>query len=565
MTDYKQQVADTIKQAIGDGVLDDAVIFDKIERPKNSKMGDFAFPAFVLSKVFKKAPQAIAEELVGKINGDGYEKVVATGPYVNFFLSKPEYSKNVLETVLAEKGNYGQNQDGQNGNVPIDMSSPNIAKPISMGHLRSTVIGNSVANILAKNGYHPIKDNHLGDWGTQFGKLITAYLKWGNEEDVKRDPINYLVKYYVRFHKEDVDHPELDDEAREWFSKLEHGDEQAINLWKWFRSVSLEAFNQIYAKLGVSFDTYNGEAFYNDKMPEVIELLKQKHLLKESQGAQIVDLSKYDLNPALILKSDGASLYITRDIATAIYRDREYHPAMNLYVVGSEQTYYFKQLKAVLEEMGVPSAKNLHHIPFGLITVNGKKLSTRSGRIILLDEVLNDSIALAKKQIEEKNPNLPDKDKVAQEVGVGAIIFGDLKNDKMDSINFVLEEQLRFEGETGPYVQYSRVRAESILRKVPDFDPETSSRDLDDPEAWEIVKLLNDFPTIVKTACAEFEPSVIAKYSLRLAKAFNKYYAHTRILDDVAQRDARLSLVKSVSIVLKESLRLLGVKSPDEM
>ncbi|MHA8110984.1 arginine--tRNA ligase [Lactobacillaceae bacterium Melli_B4] len=563
--DYKQKAADAISQALGTDVLDEVAVLQKIERPKNIQMGDFAFPTFTLAKEFHKAPQAIANDLLERIDAPDFAKVVGMGPYINFFLKKPEFSQDVLTTILEQKAEYGQNQDGKNGNVPIDMSSPNIAKPISMGHLRSTVIGNSVANILAKNGYHPIKDNHLGDWGTQFGKLITAYLKWGNEEDVKRDPINYLVKYYVKFHKEDVEHPELDDEAREWFSKLEHGDKQATNLWKWFRAVSLEAFNKIYAKLGVTFDTYNGEAFYNDKMPEVIELLKKKHLLKESQGAQIVDLSKYDLNPALILKSDGASLYITRDIATAIYRDREYHPAMNLYVVGSEQTYYFKQLKAVLEEMDVPSAKDLHHIPFGLITVNGKKLSTRSGRIILLDEVLNDSIALAKKQIEEKNPNLANKDEVAQEVGVGAIIFGDLKNDKMDSINFVLEEQLKFEGETGPYVQYSRVRAESILRKVADFDPETSTRALDDPEAWEIIKLLNDFPEIVKQACADFEPSVIAKYSLRLAKAFNKYYAHTRILDDADQRDARLSLVKSVSIVLKESLRILGVKSPDEM
>ncbi|MBW1605718.1 arginine--tRNA ligase [Lactobacillus sp. Sy-1] len=566
MDKYKQQVATLISAALdADAGLDQAAVFQKIERPKDSKMGDLAFPTFTLAKALHKAPQMIAQDLVAKIDDTGFEKVVAMGPYVNFFLSKPEFSKAVLKTVLSEKADYGQNQDGKNGNVPIDMSSPNIAKPISMGHLRSTVIGNAVANILAKNGYHPIKDNHLGDWGTQFGKLITAYLKWGNEEDVKRDPINYLVKYYVKFHKEDVEHPELDDEAREWFSKLEHGDKQATDLWKWFRSVSLSAFNQIYDKLGIKFDTYNGEAFYNDKMPEVIQMLKDKHLLKESQGAQIVDLSKYNLNPALILKSDGASLYITRDITTAIYRDREYHPAMNLYVVGSEQTYYFKQLKAVLEEMGVPSAKDLHHIPFGLITVNGKKLSTRSGRIILLDEVLNDSIALAKKQIEEKNPDLANKQQVAQEVGVGAIIFGDLKNDKMDSIDFVLEDQLKFEGETGPYVQYSRVRAESILRRVPDFNPDASSRDLNDPESWEIIKLLNDFPMIVKDACAEFEPSVIAKYALRLAKAFNKYYAHTRILDDQDQLDARLSLVKSVSIVLKESLRLLGVKSPDEM
>ena len=374
-----------------------------------------------------------------------------------------------------------------------------------------------------------------------------------------------MVKYYFKFHKIDKEQPELDDVARDWFRKLENGDEQATKLWKWFREVSLEAFGEIYDKLGITFDTYNGEAFYNDKLQDVVDSLQEKGLLSKSQGATIVDLQKYDLNPALILKSDGASLYITRDIATAIYRDQTYHPAMNLYVVGSEQTYYFKQLKAVLMEMGVPSAKNLHHIPFGLITVNGKKLSTRSGRIILLDEVLNESIAIAKKQIAEKNPDLPNKEEVAKEVGVGAIVFGDLKNEKINNIDFNLEDQLRFEGETGPYVQYARARAESILRKAGDIDFSNVDKKLNDAESWNVIKLLNDFPARVKMACDEFEPSVIAKYSLRLAKSFNKYYAHTKILDDDEQRDARLALVKSVSIVLKESLRLLGVKAPDEM
>ncbi len=465
--DYKQFVADTLAPALTD-VLSAEDIYQKIERPKDTSKGDYAFPAFTLAKTFKKAPQQIAADLVEKIDTSKFEKVEVAGPYLNFFLDKTAFSAQVLNDVLTQGADYGQNQSGNNGNVPIDMSSPNIAKPISMGHLRSTVIGNSIAEILRKNGYNPIKDNHLGDWGTQFGKLITAYLKWGNEEDVKKDPITNLVKYYVKFHKEDVEHPELDDEAREWFRKLENGDEEAHHLWSWFRDESLKAFNAIYDKLGVKFDTYNGEAFYNDKMQAVIDTLKEKGLLKESQGAQVVNLEKYDLNPALILKSDGASLYITRDIATAVYRENTYHPAMNLYVVGSEQTYYFKQLKAVLMEMGLPSAKDLHHIPFGLITVDGKKLSTRSGRIILLDAVLDDAIDMAKKQIAAKNPDLPNKDEVAKQVGVGAIIFGDLKNERMNSIDFNLEEQLKFEGETGPYVQYAHARAESILRKAAD-------------------------------------------------------------------------------------------------
>ncbi|MFC6253850.1 arginine--tRNA ligase [Secundilactobacillus hailunensis] len=562
--DYKQVVADTLAPALTD-VLSAADIYQKIERPKDTSKGDYAFPAFTLAKTFKKAPQQIASDLVEKIDTSKFEKVEVAGPYLNFFLDKAAFSAQILGEVLTAGADYGQNQSGNNGNVPIDMSSPNIAKPISMGHLRSTVIGNSIAEILRKNGYNPIKDNHLGDWGTQFGKLITAYLKWGNEADVKKDPITNLVKYYVKFHKEDVAHPELDDEAREWFKKLEDGDEQARHLWSWFRDESLKAFKTIYDKLGVKFDTYNGEAFYNDKMQAVIDDLKQKGLLKESQGAQVVDLEKYNLNPALILKSDGASLYITRDIATAVYRENTYHPAMNLYVVGSEQMYYFKQLKAVLTEMGLPSAKNLHHIPFGLITVNGKKLSTRSGRIILLDAVLDDAIEMAQKQIAEKNPDLPNKDQVAKQVGVGAIIFGDLKNERMNSIDFNLAEQLKFEGETGPYVQYAHARAESILRKASDVTVPTSDAKISDPEAWETVKALADFPDVIVEALKEFEPSDVAKYAIRLAKAFNKYYAHSKILADDAEKPARLALVKSVSTVLKEALRLLGVEAPDEM
>ncbi|KRM04278.1 arginine--tRNA ligase [Lentilactobacillus farraginis] len=562
--DYKAQVTNSILSVLNDE-LSSAEVYEKLEKPKSLSMGDLAFPAFSLAKVFHKAPNQIATDLVAKIDQTSYEKVEAKGAYINFFLDKGKFSSQVLTNIIEEGSTYGQNDNGKGGNVPIDMSSPNIAKPISMGHLRSTVIGNSIAKLLVKNGYHPIKDNHLGDWGTQFGKLIVAYKKWGNEADVKKDPINNLVKYYVKFHKEDKEHPELDDEARETFKKLEDGNKEELELWKWFRRVSLESFNKIYDKLGVTFDTYNGEAFYNDKMDEGIQILKDKGLLVESRGAQVVNLDKYKLNPALILKSDGATLYITRDIATAIYRDRTYKPAMNLYVVGSEQTYYFKQLKAVLLEMGLPSAENLHHIPFGLITVNGKKLSTRSGRIILLDEVLDDAINLAKKQIEAKNPDLANKDEVAKEVGVGAIIFGDLKNERTNNIDFVLEDQLKFEGETGPYVQYSHARAESILRKASAVDFHTTDKEVDDPAAWETVTALNEFPSVVESACKDFEPSEIAKYSLKLAKAFNKYYAHSKVLVEDDKLGARLALVKSVSIVLKESLNLLGVKAPDEM
>ena len=562
--DYKVKVAQVIEQAV-DGKLSQEDILAKIEKPKTLNLGDYAFPAFVLSKVLRKAPQMIASELVEKIDQTGFEKVEAVGPYVNFFLDKKEFSKDILSEVLSEGSTYGNQDLGHGGNVPIDMSSPNIAKPISMGHLRSTVIGNSLALLLEKVNYKPIKIDHLGDWGTQFGKLIVAYKLWGSEEEVKADPINNLLKYYVRFHEEDVNNPELDEEAREWFKKLEDGDEEALKLWKWFREESLKKFTEVYDRLNITFDSYNGEAFYNDKMDEITDLLQEKGLLKESQGAEIVDLEKYDLNPALIRKTDGATLYITRDLAAALYRYRTYDFVQSLYVVGQEQTNHFKQLKAVLKEMGYDWSDDIHHIPFGLITSGGKKLSTRSGRVILLEEVLDDAVKLANKQIEEKNPNLADKEEVAEAVGVGAVVFHDLKNERINSFDFNLDEVVRFEGETGPYVQYSHARAMSILRKAGNLELDSDNLEISDPEAWQTLRLLAAFPETVKKAVSEYEPSVVAKYAIHLAKAFNKYYAHSRILNDDAEKNARLALVQSVATTLKESLRLLGVKAPNEM
>lgn len=561
--DYKQQIAEALSTPLTD-VLSTEQIKKLIETPKTSMMGDLAFPTFTLAKSMHRAPNDIAADVLSKIDQSNFEKVVQAGPYINFFLNKGQYANEVLGTILQQGSHYGDFDEGHGGNVPIDMSSPNIAKPMSMGHLRSTVIGNSIANLLSKRGYHPIKDNHLGDWGTQFGKLITAYKKWGNEADVRKDPITNLVAYYVKFHQEDVEHPELDDEAREWFKKLEDGDEEANRLWKWFSEVSLKEFQKVYDLLGVKFDLYNGEAFYNDKMQEVIDILKEKNLLVESRGAEIVNLDEYKLNPALILKSDGATLYITRDLATAIYREREFNFAQNLYVVGSEQTYYFKQVKAVLLKMGFKSAEHMEHIPFGLITVNGKKLSTRSGRIILLEEVLNDSIALAKKQIESKNPDLKNKDEVARQVGVGAVVFNDLKNERILNIDFNLEDVLKFEGDTGPYVQYTNARAKSLLAKA-GVELQQRNYALTDEKAWNTIKLLDEFPNIVKEANDKHEPSVVAKYTLHLAQAFNKYYGNTKILVKDAELNNRLALVKSVSVVLTEALRLLGVQAPSEM
>lgn len=559
--DFKQQVVDALSKVLG-GEIDSAQIEKLIEVPKSLDMGDYAFPTFILARSRHMAPVKIAAELAPQVDASGFDKVVAKGAYVNFFLEKTSFAKEVLTEIATQGEHYGDRALGT-GNVPIDMSSPNIAKPMSMGHLRSTVIGNSIAKILTKVGYSPIKINHLGDWGTQFGKLIVAYKKWGSEEDVKADPIKYLLQYYVRFHKEAETQPELNEEARAWFKKLEDGDEEAHELWSWFRSVSLKEFNRIYDILGVHFDSFKGEAFYNDKMDHVTDVLEQKHLLKKSQGAEIVDLSKYDLNPALIRKSDGATLYMTRDLAAAMYRHDTYHFTESLYVVGMEQTEHFKQLKAVLKEMGYDWADNIHHIPFGLITANGKKLSTRKGNVILLDKVLHEAVDLAKEQIAEKHPDLKNADEVAEDVGVGAVVFHDLKNDRLDNFDFNLEEVVRFEGETGPYVQYTNARANSILRKT-DVKPDAATL-LHGTDAWAVLKVLSEFPNIVARAARDFEPSVIAKYSLRLAKTFNQYYAHTKVLVDDAELPARLALVQSVSTVLTIALGLLGVHAPKEM
>ncbi|EOB3420913.1 arginine--tRNA ligase [Enterococcus faecium] len=559
---------DLVAKAVYDVVKDELTleqVEQLLENPKSAEHGDVAFPAFSLAKVYRKAPQQIAADLAEKIDSANFEKIEVVGPYLNFFMNKELISKKVLQTVVKEKEHYGDSNIGNQGTVPIDMSSPNIAKPISMGHLRSTVIGNSIGFIMEKIGYQPIRINHLGDWGTQFGKLIVAYKKWGTEEAVKAEPINELLRLYVQFHEVAETEPELNEEARAWFKRLEEGDEEAIQLWQWFRDESMKEFNKIYDLLEVRFDSLNGEAFYNDKMDEIAKLLEEKHLLNEDKGAEIVDLSAYDLNPALIKKSDGATLYITRDLAAALYRKRTYDFKQSLYVVGNEQSYHFKQLKAVLKEMGFDWSNDMHHIPFGLITQGGKKLSTRKGKIVLLEEVLNEAIQSAKEQISEKNPDLENKDAVAKQVGVGAVIFHDLKNDRLNTFDFNLEEVVRFEGETGPYVQYTHARAVSLLEKAGFVPSETADYALNDDTSWEVVKLVQKYPETVLSAGEKYEPSVIAKHAIKLAQAFNKYYAHTKILADDEQKEARLALVYAVTVLLKEDLRLLGLHAPDKM
>ena len=561
--DNKQLIAGELAKVIDS--LDQDAILNLLEQPKSSELGDIAFPAFSLAKTERKAPQIIAADIAEKIDTAHFDKVVATGPYVNFFLSKAEISGQVIKEVIKDGADYGQQNEGNNHNITIDLSSPNIAKPFSVGHLRSTVIGDALSNIFRKIGYNTIKINHLGDWGKQFGLLMVAYKKWGSQEAVEANPIDELLKLYVRINAEIENDPSLDEEGRLWFKKLEDGDPEATELWQWFRDESLTEFNRIYELLGVEFDSLNGEAFYNDKMDEGIQILEEKGLLQESKGASIVDLEDFNLPPAMIKKSDGATLYITRDIATAIYRARTYNFVKNVYVVGQEQANHFRQLKAVLKKMGFDWSDDMIHVDFGLVTKNRQKLSTRKGNIILLEPTLLEAISRAKSQIEAKNPDLEDKEAVARAVGVGAVKFYDLKTDRRNGYDFDLEAMVSFEGETGPYIQYAYARIQSILRKA-NFQPDAEATySLNDPESWEIIKLLQDFGRVVKRAADNYEPSLIAKYAISLAQAFNKYYAHTRILDENPERDSRLALSYSTAVVLKEALRLLGVEAPEKM
>ncbi|MBF0780174.1 MULTISPECIES: arginine--tRNA ligase [unclassified Granulicatella] len=564
MNDYKLIVAKALHEQLKHA-LDEEAIYHLLEVPKYAHLGDLAFPCFTLAKALRQAPHHISQGLVPSITSPYIDKVEAVGPYVNIFLNRQVVSQEILSIIKEQGTHYGDLTIGQGKNVTFDMSSPNIAKPMSMGHLRSTVIGASLSNIYKKIGYNTININHLGDWGTQFGKLIVAYKRWGNEDVVKADPVNELVKLYVEFHAQAEEHPELEDEARAIFKRLEDGDSEMVTLWQWFKDESIKEFEKVYSMLDVHFDYYTGEAFYNDKMAEHIEYLEKHHISEVDNNATIVRLDEEELPPALIKKSDGATLYLTRDIATAYYRHRTYDFVKSVYVVGNEQANHFKQLKAVLKKMGNDWSDDMVHVAFGLITINGRKMSTRKGEIILLEDVLNDATELALEQIELKNPNLANKKEVAAQVGIGAVVFHDLKNDRMNSFNFNVDEVVQFEGETGPYIQYSRVRALSILRKATMENLQTDTLSLVDDYAWDVIKMLREFPQAIERASKLYEPSVLSKYVIQLAQSFNKYYANSTVLADDKEKYARLVLVQAVADVLKEGLRLLSIKAPDEM
>ncbi|SHH66649.1 arginyl-tRNA synthetase [Caloranaerobacter azorensis DSM 13643] len=566
MIDFKKEIARIVSEKVES--LNQEDVEALIEIPPNYDMGDYAMPCFKLAKTFRKAPNLIAQEIAESLDGKEYfEKIENVGPYVNFFIDRKVLARTVLEEIFSKKENYGSSNMGNGKNIVIDFSSPNIAKPFHVGHLRSTVIGNSLYKIYEFLGYNCIGINHLGDWGTQFGKLITAYKKWGNKEEIEKEPIKTLLKLYVKFHDEAELNPELEEEGRRWFKKLEDGDEEARKLWNWFVDLSLKEFNKIYDLLKVKFDYFTGESFYNDKMDRIIELLKEKNLLKESKGAYVVDLEEFNMPPCLVLKSDGATLYPTRDITAAIYRKETFNFEKALYVTDYSQSLHFAQWFKVIELMGFEWADKLEHVPFGRVSTEEGRMQTRKGNVILLEELLNKAIDKVREIIEEKNPNLENKDEVARQVGIGAVIFNDLSNNKIKDIVFNWDRMLSFDGETGPYVQYTHARANSVLNKRKyDITNDVDYSILTNQEAVDVIRLLQLFPEAIVNAMEKNEPSIITRHIVDIAQAFNKFYHECPIIvEDENIQKARLLLVFAVKTVLKTGLGLLGIDAPDKM
>lgn len=558
----KDEIKKLAYQALKEYIsLEDIVI----EYPKDRKMGDYALPCFTYAKTMHKSPMMIAEDIKDVLTSDIIEKVEIVNGYVNVFINKQYLTNNIVNDIINNQKNYGNSNLGNGKTIVIDYSSPNIAKPFGVGHLRSTVIGNALRNICEKNDYKVISINYLGDWGTQFGKLIYAYKKWGNEEEVRKHPIDELKRLYVKFHEEAEKDPTLDDEGRKAFKLLEEKDPESLRIWKWFSDESIAEFNKTYDLLGINnFDSWQGESFYNDKMDRVVNELETKNLLEESEGALIVKLDG-DIAPALIKRSDGATLYITRDLAAAIYRKETYNFDEALYVVGNEQTLHFNQLKQVLAKMGYEWSKDVHHIPFGMILQNGKKMSTRQGKSVKLHDVLVEAIDLARKYIDERNSEIVDKENISHKVGVGAVIFNDLKNYRTNDIEFNLEDILKFEGETGPYLQYTYARIMSLLNNRKNINIDFKKASINEYE-WYLIFRLYQFKDCVVSAKINYDPSIIAKYLIDIAQDFNKWYANEKFIDDDEyQTEARLLVAYATSIVLKEGMRILGIEALNKM
>ncbi|MBO5994156.1 MAG: arginine--tRNA ligase [Firmicutes bacterium] len=568
MINLKEEIAKLISEQVADLSFDE--VKNMIETPQDSKMGDYAFPCFKLAKVLRKAPPLIAKGIAEAIaENDIFEKVEQVNAYVNMFISKEEFVQDVVEEVIARGDDYGRSNVGEGKPVIVEYSSPNIAKPFHIGHIRSTVIGNSINLLWDAMGYKVTRINHLGDYGTQFGKMIVAYRHWGNEEDVKREPIKTLLSYYTKFHEEAEKDPALDDEARETFTKLENGGEEETRLWQWFRDESLKEFNRVYNMLGISYDSYAGESFYSDKMPAVVQELKDKNLLVESKGAEIVDLEPYGLTPAPILKSDGSTLYITRDLACAKYRKATYDFYKNIYVVASQQNLHFQQLKKILELMGYEWSKDIIHVPFGLVSLEEGTMSTRAGRVVFLEDVLNRAIDETREIIKEKGVATDNIEETAKQVGVGAVVFNELSNNRIKDYVFSWKQVLDFNGETGPYVQYTYARCASILRNAGEdandltgFDPTYITGDA----AYTLVKEIYALTDVIIEAGEKYEPSILTRHIVDMAQAFNKFYHDEHILtDDKEERKAKLALVVAAKTAIKNGLALLGMEAPERM
>ena len=574
MLNFKEEIAKLIAQQV-EG-LELAEIQDMIEIPQDSKMGDYAFPCFKLAKTLRKAPPLIAKGVAEAIaEAEMFEKVEQVNAYVNMFISKEAFVKVTMEEVMAKGDDFGKTNIGENKPVIVEYSSPNIAKPFHIGHIRSTVIGNSLYKIYDAMGYDVIRINHLGDYGTQFGKMICAYRHWGNKEDVINEPIKTLLEYYTKFHVEVEEHPELDDEAREIFAKLEQGEPEEVELWQWFRDESLKEFSRVYDMLGISFDSYAGESFYSDKMPRFVKELEEKGLLEESRGAHIVDLEPYGLGAALITKSDGSTLYITRDIAAAVYRKETYNFEKNIYVVASQQNLHFQQWFKILELMGYEWSKDCVHIPFGLVSLAEGTMSTRHGRVVFLEDVLNKAVEKTKEIIREKNPDATEAyvDEVAKTVGIGAVIFQELSNNRIKDYVFNWDKVLNFDGETGPYVQYTHARCASVLRKAGDEVIAKAKtlenidyKHLTSESAYDLAKMLYKFPAVVLDAGEKYEPSIVTRHIVDMAQGFNRFYHDEHILtDNEDEKVAKVALVLAAKEAIKNGLALLGMGAPERM
>ena len=560
----KNQIVNLLSQNIE--VLTSEEISQLIEIPPKPEMGDFAFPCFRLAKSYHKAPPMIAQDLKESIGDQAFlSEIKVIGGYLNFYVDKAQYAQQIIDKYN-NATDYGCSDQGKDKTICIDYSSPNVAKNFHVGHLRTTIIGNSLYKIFSKLGYKVVRINHLGDWGTQFGKLIVAYKKWGSREAVEEKGIEELMDIYVKFHEEAEKDDSLNDEARAWFLKMEQGNEDALEIWQWFRDISLKEFMRVYNILGMEFDSFAGESFYRDKTAGVIKRLTDDGLLKESQGAMIVPLDEYDMPPCIVAKKDGSSIYATRDLAAILYRKATYNFDRCLYVTGLEQKLHFAQVFKVIELMGNDYAKNLVHIPYGLVSLKSGKISSRKGNVIFAEDLLRESINKTTSIIEEKNPDIPDKEEVAKQVGIGAIIFNDLYNQRIKDVIFDWNKLLNFDGETGPYVQYTYARASSVLRKIGEVPDTIDYTLLTDEASIGLLKEIERYPQVIKDAAERYEPSVIARYSIDLAHAFNKFYHECQInVEDETTKYTRTNVVKIARYIIKDALSLLGIQCPEQM